>query len=302
MKPDWTSTMTHVKHVLAATDLSAPARHAVERAAMVSHETGASLDLLHVANLALLERLRQSMLAQPEALQQQVLGTARDNLAELVEVLRGRYGVSARARVLSGSLLVELTREAQAVAADLIVCGARGESFMRHLLLGSTTERMLNRMPCPMLVVKQVAHEPYRTLLVPVDFSPSSLRAIGHAQAVAPRATLVLLHVFEVPFEGQLRYASVDDKVIQQYRTLARQEASQKLHALCAQAGLAPQAVRLAVLHGDPAQRIIEQEQEHNCDLIVMGKHGESPLEDLLIGSVTKRVLDDSQCDVLVSV
>ncbi len=302
MKPDLTSTMTRVKHLLAATDLSAPARHAVERAAMVSNETGASLDVLHVANLALLERLRQHLLEPSEALHQQVLGTAREKLAALAEALRSKYGVSTRVRVLLGSLLEELAKEAQAVAADLIVCGARGESFMRHLLLGSTAERMLNRTPCAMLVVKQVAHEPYRTLLVPVDFSPSSLRAIGHAQAVAPRAELVLLHVFEVPFEGQLRYASVDEKIIHQYRLLARQEATQKLHALCAQAGLAPYAVQLVVAQGDPSLRIVEQEQEHNCDLIVMGKHGDNALEDLLIGSVTKRVLADSQCDVLVSV
>jgi universal stress protein E len=33
-----------------------------------------------------------------------------------------------------------------------------------------------------------------------------------------------------------------------------------------------------------------------------MGKHGESALEDLLIGSVTKRILAESQCDVLISV
>lgn len=46
------------------------------------------------------------------------------------------------------------------MAADLIVCGARGESFMRHLLLGSTAERMLSETKCPMLVVKQAAYGP----------------------------------------------------------------------------------------------------------------------------------------------
>ena len=47
------------------------------------------------------------------------------------------------------------------MAADLIVCGARDGSFMRHLLLGSTAERMLNKTKCPMLVVKQTAHGPW---------------------------------------------------------------------------------------------------------------------------------------------
>lgn len=55
-------------------------------------------------------------------------------------------------------------------------------------------------------------------------------------------------------------------------------------------------------MHGDPTLRIIEQEQEWACDLIVMGKHGESLVEEILLGSVTEHVLAESQGDVLVSV
>lgn len=294
--------MALLKRLLAATDLSAPARHAVERAALVSQETGASLDLLHVANLAPLERLRQLMLETSEELQQRVLDAARAKLCELVEALLKSYNVSAGTRIVCGSLLTELAKELDAMAADLIVCGARGESFMRHLLLGSTAERMLSETKCPMLVVKQAAHGPYQTLLVPVDFSPSSLRAIGNARAVAPHADIILLHVFEVPFEGYLRYASVDEDTINHYRVIAKQEAAQKLLALIKETGLPLNTVRFIVLHGDPSLRIVEQEQELNCDLIVMGKHGENMLEELFLGSVTKHVLAESQCDVLVSV
>ncbi len=210
--------MTTLHHLLAATDLSAPARHAVERAALISKETGAPLDVLHVANLAPLERLRLLMMASPEALQQRVLDSARERLHELVAALQERYGISAGARVVAGSLLDELSKEADAMRSSLIVCGARGESFVRHLLLGSTAERMLSGTKCPMLVVKQVAHEPYRSLLVPVDFSPSSLLAIRCARRVAPKAEIVLLHTFELPFEGHLRYASVDNDTINRYR------------------------------------------------------------------------------------
>lgn len=293
--------MTKLNHLLAATDLSAPARHAVERAALVSKETGAPLDLLHVADLTPLERLQQLMGKSPEELKQRVLDNAQEKLRDLAAALLKRYGVSVGTRVAAGALLAELAREADAAATRLIVCGARGESFLRHLLLGSTAERMLSGARCPILVVKQVAHEPYRTLLVPVDFSTSSLPAIRHARLVAPQADIVLLHAFEVPFEGYLRYADVDDDTINRYRVVARQEAVQKLHELSEEAGLPDYAVRFVVLHGNPSLRIIEQEQEQNCDLIVMGKHGESALEELLLGSVTKRVLAESQCDVLVS-
>jgi universal stress protein E len=137
---------------------------------------------------------------------------------------------------------------------------------------------------------------------VPVDFSPSSLRAIRHARSVAPHADIVLLHAFDVPFEGHLRYASVDEDIINHYRIVAKQEATQKLLALRDEAGLAPDRSSLVVLRGNPTLSIIEQEQEWDCDLIVMGKQGESLLEKMLLGSVTKHVLAESQGDVLVSV
>lgn len=294
--------MTSLTRILAATDLSAPARHAAQRAALVSKDVGAPLDLLHVANLAPLERLRQLMDATPSEMERRVLDAALQSLHELAASLMQHYGVVAGARAVTGSLLVELAKQAQSLAGGLLVCGAKGESVVRHFLLGTTALRVLSTTTCPVLVVKQPAHEPYCRLLVPVDFSPSSLHAIQHARSIAPKADIVLLHVFEVPFEGKLRYASVAADTIIQYRITAKQEATQKLHALCEEAGLSVHETHRIVLHGDPSSRIIEQEQEQDCDLIVMGKHGESVLEELLLGSVTKHVLAESQGDVLVSV
>ena len=294
--------MNQLRRILATTDLSAPARHAAERAALVSAETAARLDLLHVANLAPLERLRQLMGSNGAELETRVLDAARSKLVDLASLIHQRFGVVANPRVVAGALLAELAREADALAAGLLVCGAKGESVIRHFVLGTTALRVLSTTRCPVLVVKQPPHEPYRRLLVPVDFSPSSLRAIRHARSIAPGAEVVLLHAFDVPFEGKLRYASVDDEVIHHYRIVAKQEATQKLQALRDLAGLSALGTRLLVLHGDPTFRIIEQEQECDCDLIVVGKHGESVLEELLLGSVTKHVLAESQGDVLVSV
>ena len=294
--------MTSLTHIVAATDLSAPARHAAERAALVSREIGATLDLLHVANLAPLERLRQLMSNEPDALQQRVLDTAREKLHDLAASVLKRYGVSSGAEVVAGSLLAELANKIDASDANLLVCGAKGESVIRHMLIGSTAERLLTNTNCPVLVVKHAPRDQYRTLLVPVDFSNNSLRAIRHAQAIAPKAELVLMHAFEVPFEGHLRYASVDDATINHYRVVARQEATQRMRLLCEAAGLSPYSARTVVVHGDRVLRIVEQEQEQDCDLIVMGKRGEGGIENFLVGSVTKRVLAESQGDVLVSV
>ena len=65
--------------------------------------------------------------------------------------------------------------------------------------------------------------------------------------------------------------------------------------------GLKPGAWTACVVEGDASLRIVEQEQEFGCDLVVLGKHGQSAAEDLLLGSVTRHVLDEGSADVLVS-
>jgi nucleotide-binding universal stress UspA family protein len=294
--------MTTLKRILAATDFSAQARHAAERAALLSRATTASMDLLHVANFAPLEKLRQLLTQTNSDLPERMLEVSRERLRDLAALLAERYNVEAGVHVFTGSVLAAIRREADAEGPSLVVCGATGDSVIRHLLLGSTAERLLSRAICPVLVVKQVPRSDYRKLLVAVDLSPSSVRAIRHAQAIAPQADLVILHVFEVPFEGHMRYAGVKEETIDRYRKVAGQEAMEKLRALSEETGLAARAVPSKLLHGNPVVRILEQEQEEDCDLIVMGKDGQSGLEELLLGSVTKRVLAESQSDVLVSV
>jgi nucleotide-binding universal stress UspA family protein len=294
--------MSKIHSILAATDLSTPARHAAERAAQISQQHGAPLCLLHVANLAPLQRLRQMLTSDHESVEQKVLSTARERLQSVADALHARFGVNVDDRLVVGSLITEIRGVADELASGLLVCGARGESLLRHLLLGSTAERMLSNTTRPLLVVKQAPHQAYKTVLVPVDFSASSIRAIRQARMLAPQAQLIVLHVFEVPFEGHLRYANVDEDTINHYRVAALQEASQRLQALCHDAGLSAADSRQVVIQGDPATRILEQEMEQDCDLIVQGKHGESAVEHLILGSVTKQVLVESQADVLVSV
>jgi nucleotide-binding universal stress UspA family protein len=111
----------------------------------------------------------------------------------------------------------------------------------------------------------------------------------------------VLLTAFQVPFEEKLHFAGVDAATIERYRQQSRAAATQKLHAAAQAAGLKPGDYDAVVVEGDASQRIVEQEQELDADLVVLGKHGQSAAEDLLLGSVTKHVLAEGSVDVLVS-
>ena len=137
-------------------------------------------------------------------------------------------------------------------------------------------------------------------MLVPVDFSARALEALEFARRVAPQAEFLLLHAFEVPFEGKLRYAGVEENALSALRVNARREAGAQMNELVARAGLDENRVRRIVVHGEATTQILEQEQEQDCDLIVIGKRGHGLLGEMLLGSVTKHVLARSTADVLV--
>lgn len=110
-----------------------------------------------------------------------------------------------------------------------------------------------------------------------------------------------MLHAYEAPFEDRLRSSGLGDETLDQYRSIARRQALQAMSSLLAAAGLSPDAAVTLVLQGDTASLVVEQEQERDCDLIVVSKYGESTLESILLGSVTRQALQASQGDVLVS-
>jgi universal stress protein E len=294
--------MIRLERVLAATDLSAPARHAAERAALVAKDAGATLRLVHVINDPALGHLRRLVPESRDEVEPRIRQTIDRDVVRLGDHLAQVYGMTAQAEVVTGALIAGILGHAAANRADLLVLGARGASFMRHLMLGSTAERLIRRSDRPLLVVKQPPHERYRRALVAVDFSRSSLATLAVARAVAPQADLVLLHAYDVPFEEWMRTADVREEALLHYQGIARQRASVDMHAFLQSSGMDPARVPTAILKGDPTLRIIEQEQELDCDLIVIGKQGETVTEEFLLGSVTKHVLQQSQSDVLISV
>ncbi|MGQ9860449.1 MAG: universal stress protein [Thiobacillaceae bacterium] len=292
--------MNRSKRILAATDLSAPARHAVARAYRIAGETGAALTLIHVLCQGAMEQLRRLLGASSATVEQRLMDEARERLTALAAELAPPQGSPAGITLATGRVLAAILDQADVLDADLIVLGARGEGYLSRLLIGTTAERLLRRSTRPMLVVKQTPRAAYRRVLVPLDFSAWSIQALRLAQAVAPSAELVLFNAYEAPFESKLRFAGVEEETLGRYLNAARQEALDRLKALAAEAGLVSAQLRFDVQHGDPSRLILVQEQELDCDLIVMGKHGQGMLEELLLGSVTKHVLAESTGDVLV--
>lgn len=290
---------------LAATDLSAPSRHAAQRAAMLARQTGGKLALVHVLEKDALLELRRLFAPDAEALEQTLRAQAGQVLAQLAtELGAAQSGAAASLQVdcylQEGTVLTSIAEQAEALGCNLVVVGAHGAGFMRHWLLGATAERLLRKTLLPVLVVKQAPQLGYRKVLVPVDFSQWSLSAIVLALSIAPQAALVLLHACEIPFESKMRFAGIEEETIQQHRLNIRREALARLDELAHDAGLTPAQWQPLVAIATAPDFILEQEEEQGADLIVLGKHGSGMTEELLLGSVTKHVLGQARSDVLV--
>lgn len=291
-----------IKKIVAATDLSSYAARAETRAAMLARELDCeSLDLLHVIASAPLDALRHLLGESSPEMEQRLADSARRQLADIGRRLSEKYRLPPVAScVRTGRIHAEIAAYADAVDAGLVVAGARGGGALRELLLGATATKVLRKISRPLLIVKREPQDAYRRVLAPVDFSAPSRQAVTLALRIAPRAGITLVHAFEVPFEGNMHFAGVSEDVIHSYRVQAREAANREMHKLVSACGVDQNRVSHIVEHGYPPSVILGKAEQIGPDLIVMGKHGQSGWEAELLGSVTKHVIHEAGCDVLV--
>ncbi|HMO47473.1 MAG TPA: universal stress protein [Rubrivivax sp.] len=292
--------MSRLKNIVAATDLSASSRDACERAALLARTRGAQLTLMHALASSALDELRRSGEA---ADAQAIEDDARARLHAQAAELQQRHGASVAEHLAAGHPLSEIVDLAERLDAELLVTGTRGSGAPRGVVIGTMAERITRFTKRPVLLVRQAVRGPYRRVLVPVDFSPWSLGAVLVADRIAPEATLVLMHAVELPFERRRRRFGVADQSLARQRERARDAAQSQLRALAAQTGLAAERLLPSAPEGeDPWVLIAQQERQHDCELIVMGRQGRHALGELMLGSTTRRVLAECRADVLVSV
>ncbi len=292
--------MKAFKHVLTATDLSKPSLRAVDVGFRIAKQQGARYTILHALGLDVLGTLNEWMGGESAEVVRKIADHARTALELHVAQPRHNLGIRPHVRLEPGTAARVIPEQVDALSADLVVLGAHGSGFLRKMLFGATASTILRKCKAPVLIVKAARKRNYSSVLVTVDFSPGSARALKNARALAPDAHLTLIHVVDMPFENQLRYAGVSDEVVQHYRIDAQEKALRRLHEAAVEAGLEPDQYVARALHGDATREILAQEIACASDLIVMGKHGTHVTEELLLGSVTSHVLAQSRADVLV--
>ena len=171
---------------------------------------------------------------------------------------------------------------------------------MRDLFLGTTAERVVRKGGRAVLVVKRPPGDSYRRVLVPVDFSATARATLLLTARLAPMARLILLHAYEIPYEGRLRMAGATNEPIARLRRQHERQARARLRALVRELKLGARHPVCLVHHGYPSSVIDAAARARRADLVALGTHGMSGLRYVLLGSVAERVLREAPCDVLV--
>ena len=288
--------MTPFTSILVATDFSIDGNNAVRRAALLAHEHGARLKLVHVLDRAGCKPLRDWF--SPSIDIDLKAAQARESLRRFAVEIAGRYDVPVSVEVMVGEPLETLAQASE--HAELLVLGRRGHSRFQALVVGRTSDRMLRTCRCPVLVVKAPVEGPYRCVLVPVDFTASSDAVVQVAARLAGNSGMHVFHAINSHREAVLRDTDVPEQVIRESRL--RQEAGTiaRMRRKAARLGLGSTRMGFAVAHGHPVWSTLSHAHGLGADLIVAGKQGRSTLGEFLLGSVSRRVLAESSCDMLI--
>ncbi len=289
---------TKLQTILAATDFSETAATGLDWAVELAKNHGARIELVH----ALLVPSRATdFVPSPPDPTEELQAAASGRLNEITKGVRDLgIDVDSELRLGIPSQIIIDTAEEKNV--DLIVIGTRGLTGLRHLLLGSTAERVVQHAHCPVLTVHpndKDKHRQIETVLVPTDFSRDAETAYFAAlQLLGPdrNARIVLVHVYHLPYE-YTAYGTIPTSL--DYFKDVEGAAEERLSHLASELREQGFNVETAAREGFPPEVILTEAETVGADLIAMGTHGRTGLAHLVLGSTAERVVQRADCPVL---
>ena len=144
--------------ILVPVDFSEFSTKALDYALAFARQFDARIVVLHVVEPAVYPESYMLVTTALEDLNQGLLQSARQRIGELC---RERIGnrVTSESMVRTGRAHSEIAAAARELDVDLIILATHGYTGLRHVLLGSTAERVVRHAPCPVLTVRDPEHE-----------------------------------------------------------------------------------------------------------------------------------------------
>lgn len=306
-----------VQHILVPTDFSENSEIALKVAAEFVDFFGCTVDLIH--SIPLIKYFSESMdpLGVPFSLEKNMYPHCLENAHTKLEELAEKY-IKKEYR---GKMIAVIERKASEAIVDqskkdqydLILMSSKGGHNSIHLM-GGTPEKVIRHSKIPVLVVnEEITSENLRTILVPVDFSESSLFAVIPAFELAKElgAQIELLNIVELYSAGSdmVPYmpTSVDEDLVyenlitklsayllshEEYQLLLSRTGKVYEDELVSTETIHNNSVKLStrIVKGITAYQEIVDYAKENADLVVMNTHGRTGLARVLVGSTAEHV------------
>jgi nucleotide-binding universal stress UspA family protein len=298
--------MISIGRILCPVDFSPYSRHALEHAAAIAKWYDSEVVLLHVMPTPM------QMIPPPGC---GIAATVPIVIPEEEQRLKGELDAFLKPvapgmrrpdlRVEIGGPVWRILECAADLPADLIVMGTHGHSGFERLMLGSVTERVLRKAPCPVLTVPRAVESTdpdrplvFKRIVCPIDFSEGSLKGLRYALSFAEEndACLTLLHVIERAEAADEPPSTLPDS----YEYLEA-VASKRLASIVPAEATAWCRLDKVIRVGKPYREILRVATERKADLVVMGVLGRGAVDLALFGSTTQHVVRSATCPVLTT-
>lgn len=282
--------------------------HALPYALSLARRTGANVHLVHVY---------ESLFDGVEgygALDQKALTDAERYLTTVTQQVAALGGVSVTGKLLQGSVAQALHDYASQASADIIVMTTHGRTRAVRFWLGSIADKLIRRMPVPLLLVRPGEGQPelhrdviFQNILVPLDGSSFAEKVLEPLRPLAQVQQSNLIFLQAIPptilqFEEPLPMAAtaIDPVLAQQLEMLQAQKRKQAEAYLQRMAAPWGQARTCLVEHAQPATAILEQAHALQVDLIALATHGRGGFSRMFLGSTADKVVRGSTLPVFV--
>jgi nucleotide-binding universal stress UspA family protein len=287
--------MPQLKRIIVGHDLRAGGEKALRSAAVLAKRSGAALRLVHVIEPQHSYQRVSHPLTLPYTIEEiaQKTGEKLQMLAASPELAH----LQVEYEVRTGKPFVELIVARRAWQADLIMVGSASQGA--HFL-GSTSERVVRKAMVPVMVAKRGLNPGAKTFLVPTDFSDCARKAAEEALVLGEsfHGRIIFFHVVDLYPLYTVAYADefgVSVPLLPPAPEVIEREWQDFL------SGLPVEKVdwQKYTEEGEAATTILQQADQKHADLIVMGTHGRTGLEYMLLGSVAEKIVRRAHCPVL---
>ena len=298
------TTRTTIDRILFPTDFSPFSAHALRHAMALARRFKARLKAVHVIP-HVFPAGDSDYFAAPWLMTPETRKNVEEEMRRFLAPVR-EARINHETEVCEGDPWREVVSLAEEMPADLVVMGTHGRGGLEHLFLGSVAEKLIRRLPCPVLTV---CHEEGRTWEAPglitrivcaTDFSETSAEAVQMALGFAQenQAELTLLNVVEgAPDFGDPTYIALP------YMGPLRQDlekaARERLQRMVEGASGTGVKVETRVAFGRAYKEILRVAAEVRADLVVVGAQGHGVIEHMLSGSNAQHVIRGATCPVL---